>query len=165
MNRKSTNGNKPTLAACAMVLSVAALGATQVMGGEADPGKPCNARMLRGDYGIQMQGTRPVPPPTGGTESVVGVVLRSFDGFGNFTQVDNIKGSVTGIVPNRPGAGSYEVFPDCSGATYFQPDPNNPGLVIKETFVILDNGNELRSIAESPAPLMVSSVAKRVHKR
>jgi len=165
MNRKSTNGNKPSLAAWAMVLSFTALGAAHAMSGEADSGKPCNAKMLRGDYGIQMQGTRMTPPPNPVLESVVGVVLRSFDGYGEFTQVDNIKGSVSGIVPDRPGAGTYEVFPDCSGATYFQPDPNNPGLVIKETFVILDNGNELRSVAESPASLMVSSVAKRVHKR
>jgi len=79
--------------------------------------------------------------------------------------LDNIKGSVTGIVPDRPGTGTYEVFPDCSGVTEFQPDPNNPNLVIRERFVILDNGNEIWSMAETPAPLMVTTVGKRVRKR
>jgi hypothetical protein len=34
--------------------------------------------------------------------------------MGNFTQVDNIHGSVTGWVPNRPGSGTYQVNPDCT---------------------------------------------------
>lgn len=125
-------------------------------------GKECSARTIRGDFGIQMQGTRPTPPPNSVTETVVGVVLRNYDGNGNFTQIDNIKGSVTGIVPDRPGAGTYEVYPDCSGVTLFQPDPNNPNLVIKEKIIVLRGGAEIRAIAESPAPLMVSSVAKRI---
>jgi hypothetical protein len=124
----------------------------------------CDNATIRGDYGIQMQGTRPTPPPTDVIETVVGVLLRSFDGDGNFEQVDNIKGSVTGIVPDRTGTGTYEVFPDCSGVTEFQPDPNNPNLVIRERFVILDNGNEIRAMAETPAPLMVTTVGKRVLK-
>ena len=35
---------------------------------------------LRGSYGVQMQGTRPVPPPTDGFESVIGIVIRTYDG-------------------------------------------------------------------------------------
>jgi hypothetical protein len=144
---------------------IAALGSAQAMSDENGSGKPCNDRTLRGDYGIQMQGTRPTPPPNVVTESVVGVVLRTFDGYGSFAQVDNIKGSVTGIVPDRPGEGTYEVNSDCTGRAFFQPDPNNPNLVIEETFVIVDNGNEIRSIVLSPPSLMVSSVAKRVRQR
>jgi len=145
--------------------TILALGATAALGDSQDTGQTCSTRTIRGDFGIQMQGTRPVPPPTGGIETVVGVVLRNYDGDGNFTQFDNIKGSVTGIVPDRPGAGTYEVNPDCTGVTYFQPDPNNPGLVIKEKLIILEKGQEIRTIAESPAPLMVSSVGKRINRR
>ena len=39
------------------------------------------------------------------------------------------------------------------------------GPLIEEKFVVLDNGNEIRSMTLSPVPLMISSVAKRVHKR
>jgi hypothetical protein len=143
--------------------TIAALGSTVALGASQDTGQTCSARTIRGDFGIQMQGTRPVPPPTGGIESVVGVVLRNYDGDGNFTQIDNIKGSVTGIVPDRPGSGTYEVNPDCSGVTLFQPDPNNPNLVIREKLVILRSGAEIRAMTESPAPLMVTSVAKRIN--
>jgi hypothetical protein len=92
---------------------------------------------------------------------VIGVVLRNYDGNGNFEQLDSIKGSSTGIVPNRPGLGTYEVSQDCTGTTTFQPDPNGP-LVIQERFVIVDDGNEIRSITETPPPLMITSVARRL---
>lgn len=165
MNMKTTIRRKHGSTLCAVASLLGTLCSTQVMSDEQRAGKLCDDKTIRGDYGIQMQGTRPTPPPNVVTESVVGVVLRNFDGYGNFTQVDNIKGSITGIVPDRLGDGTYEVNPDCTGKTYFQPDPNNPNLVIEETFVIVDNGNEIQSIVQSPPPLMVSSVSKRVRKR
>ena len=68
-------------------------------------GFECTDATIRGDWGTQMQGTAPVPPPLGGgIQNVVGVVTRTYDGVGNFTQIDNIHGSVTGWMPNRPGA-------------------------------------------------------------
>ena len=167
MNSQTNRHRKTGLMSCAMAFALAALISPMAMsenGKNGKPDKPCDARTIRGNYGIQMQGTRPVPPPIGGTESVVGVVLRNYDGDGNFEQLDSIKGSVTGIVPNRPGFGTYEVSADCTGTTSFQPDPNNPNFVIVERFVIVDGGNEIRSIGETPAALMVTSVARRVRK-
>ena len=93
---------------------------------------------IRGTYGIHMQGTGPVPPPVGGTQTLIGVVTRTYDGMGNFTQIDNIHGSVTGWVPDRPGSGTYQVNPDCTAATQFQPAPGAP--VIEERMVIVDRG-------------------------
>ncbi len=167
MNSQTNGYRKTDLMSCAVAFALAALISPLAMSDNAKsgkPDKPCNAGTIRGSYGIQMQGTRPVPPPTGGTESVVGVVLRNYDGDGNFEQLDSIKGSVTGIVPDRPGFGTYEVSADCTGTTSFQPDPNNPNFVIVERFVILDGGNEIRAIGETPPGLMVTSVAKRVRK-
>jgi hypothetical protein len=129
----------------------------------ADLGFPCTDGTIRGTYGIQMQGTGPVPPPVGGTQTVIGVVTRTYDGMGNFTQVDNIHGSVTGWVPNRPGSGTYQVNPDCTAATQFVPGPGAP--VIEERIVIIDGGSELRSVTVSPLSSMVSTVAKRTNPR
>jgi hypothetical protein len=120
------------------------------------PGKQCNDAMLNGNYGIQMQGTRPAP---GGTEQVIGVVLRNYDGRGGVTQIDNIKGSVTGIVPDRFGAGTYEVRGDCSVIIQFSPPP---GVLIKEQGVIVDNGHEIRTITVVPQPIMVTAVQIRI---
>ena len=126
-------------------------------------GYQCTDATIRGTYGIQMQGTQPVPPPQGGgTQTVVGVVVRTYRGDGTFSQVDNIKGSITGIVPDRPGSGTYQVNSDCSGVTLFQP---GPGITIEERMVVVDHGNEIRSIVSSPLAVMVSTVQKRIDHR
>ena len=77
---------------------------------------------------------------------MIGVVLRTYDGHGNIGQVDNVKGSITGIVPDRPGFGTYEVSPDCTGIARFQP---GPGILIEERLVIVDNGREIRTMTLS----------------
>ena len=117
----------------------------------------CGNKLLKGTYGIQMQGTRPVPGGTG-LEAVIGVVIRTYDGEGNFTQFDNIKGATSGFTPDRPGAGTYNVNADCSGNTRFEPAP---GVVLEERIVVLDYGHEIRSISTTPQPIMVTTVAKR----
>jgi hypothetical protein len=149
-------------AACAVV---AGIGGAQLVGADGadnnDRGRRrCSAATIRGDYGIQLQGTGPAPG--GLTESVIGVVLRTYDGRGNIEQVDNVKGSITGIVPDRPGFGTYEVSPDCTGVARFEP---GPGIVIEEKLVIVDDGREIRSIVASPASRMITGVHQRIHTR
>jgi hypothetical protein len=122
----------------------------------------CHDRTLRGSYGIQMQGTRPVPPPAGGgIETVIGSALRTYDGAGNFVQIDNIKGSVTGVVPDRQTFGTYQVDSDCSASTQFSSGP----VLIEERMVIVDGGREIRSITASPQPVMVTTVQQRIDQR
>jgi hypothetical protein len=109
-----------------------------------------------------MQGTVPVPPPVGGTQTVIGVVKVTYDGMGNFTQIDNIHGSVTGWVPDRPGSGTYQVNPDCTASTTLSPAPN---VFIEQRMVIVDGGSELYTITTSPPPFMVTALAKRIDPR
>jgi hypothetical protein len=118
----------------------------------------CSNRTIQGTYGIQMQGTRPISGGTD-TEQVIGVVTRTYDGQGRFTQIDNVKGSVSGIVFDRPGSGTYVVNADCTGRTLFQPAP---GVSIEERMVIVDYGHEVRSITVSPPPFMTTTVGKRI---
>ena len=131
-------------------------------GPPADPGGSCNARTLQGTYGIAMQGTRPVPPAAGGgTETVIGAAIRTYDWGGNFTQIDNIKGSVTGTVPDRQSFGTYQVNADCSASSQFSSGP----VQIEERMVIVDAGREIRSITASPLPVMVTTVQQRTDHR
>jgi len=120
----------------------------------------CTAATIRGTYGGQMQGTNPAPG--GGTQTVTGVIIRTYDGAGTFTQTDNIKGSITGMVPDRSGSGTYQVNPDCSGMTLFQP---GPGITLEERMVIVNHGNEIRTIVSSPLQVMATSVQKRIDRR
>ena len=98
------------------VTAAVVAGGAQIMGANGQEnsdrgqGKQCSEATVRGDYGIQIQGTRPAPG--GLTESVIGIVLRNYDGHGGFTQVSNVKGSLTGTVPDAQGFGTYEVNAD-----------------------------------------------------
>ncbi len=153
-------------AACALVcigVSAALLGSAGAAQATGGPQKrfECSNRLLKGSFGGQMQGTRPVP---GGTaiENVIGVITRTYDGAGNFTQVDNVKGSISGYSPDRPGYGTYSVNADCTGSTRFEPAP---GIVIEERTVIVDFGNEIRSVVTKPQPIMVTASSKRIDYR
>jgi hypothetical protein len=121
----------------------------------------CSEATLRGVYGIQMTGTRP-STPGGPIESVIGVVIRTYDGRGQFIQRDNVKGAITGWVPDREGFGTYEVSEDCTAVTRFEP---GPGVIIEERLVIVDGGDEAMSVVSSPQPVMVSTVQKRMAAR
>jgi hypothetical protein len=122
--------------------------------------KACSEATVRGDYGIQIQGTRPAPG--GLTESVIGVVLRTYDGKGNFDQVSNVKGSITGTVPDSPGFGTYEVNADCTGIIRFRP---GPGILIEERLVVVDNGREIRAAVMIPTRVVITSVQQRIRRR
>jgi hypothetical protein len=136
------------------------MGADSQENNEHGRGKECSEATVRGDYGIQIQGTRPAPG--GLIESVIGIVLRSYDGHGNISQVSNVKGSITGTVPDAQSIGTYEVNADCTGIARFQPAP---GVLIEERLVIVDDGREIRTAVMVPAAVMITGVHQRVHSR
>ena len=123
----------------------------------------CTNATISGTYGGQVQGTRPVPACLGGgMENVIGVLTRTYDGAGNFTQIDNVKGSVTGITPDRAGAGTYQVSANCTAVTQFVPAP---GQLLEERMVIVQNSGELRTIVSTPLGVMVTSISERIDRR
>jgi archaellin len=78
----------------AAVIAVVAVGGARIVGTDGQEnsdrgrGTQCSEATVRGDYGIQIQGTRPAP---GGIESVIGAVVRNYDGTGSFSQVSNVR--------------------------------------------------------------------------
>jgi hypothetical protein len=121
----------------------------------------CDNATLRGAYGIQIQGTRP-SSPGGPLESVIGVVLRTYDGNGQFAQTSNMKGSISGTVPDSESVGTYQVQADCTAIAQFQPAP---GILLEERLVIVDGGREIRSATMLPPPVMVTGVSRRIDVR
>ena len=120
------------------------ISATGPQDDEGGTGRSCSEATLRGAYGIQIQGTRPAPG--GLTESVIGIVLRNYDGQGSFSQVSN----------------TYEVNSDCTGIVRFQP---GPGILLEERLVIVDNGREIRTAVMVPTPVMITGVHQRIYAR
>jgi hypothetical protein len=137
-----------------VIIAVMGLGASANAAALDEPGKRCSNATLRGAYGIQMQGTRP-SAPGGSIETVIGVVIRHYDGVGGVTQGDNIKARC-GYVPDaRPAPiRSTRII----GRHRFQPARH----YIQERAVIVDNGHEVRSITVLPPPVMVTSVQIRI---
>ena len=150
----------------AVVTAAVVVGGARIIGTDGQEnsdrgrGRQCSEATVRGDYGIQIQGTRPAPG--GLIESVIGIVLRNYDGHGSFSQVSNVKGSLTGTVPDSQGFGTYEVNADCTGVVRFQAAP---GVVIEERLVVVDNGREIRTAVMVPTPVMITGVHQRLHSR
>ncbi len=152
-------------AAAAVATVAVGIGGARVIGAdgqndERGGSKRCSAATLRGDYGIQIQGTRPAPG--GLTEAVIGIVHRTYDGEGNFSQVSNLKGSITGTNPDAESVGTYEVNPDCTGIIRFQAPS---GALVEERLVVVDNGREIRAAVMAPTAVVITSVHQRIHQR
>jgi hypothetical protein len=127
----------------------------------------CSNETLKGTYGLAIGGTRPAPfVPVGAPgyvgqfEQVLGTVIQIFDGKGNFTQVDNVKGTIAGIVPDRPGRGTYNVNPDCSVTQVVSP-PGQAQIVSKG--VIMDGGREFRQNTVTPDSFMISAIGRKLN--
>jgi hypothetical protein len=93
---------------------------------------------------------------------LIGVGTRTFDGGGNFTQITNEKGSLSGILfPNRALSGTYSVNSDCSGTLTL----NIPGLPFPIVYdiVVVNHGRAFDSIVASPQAVMVTTSGRRVN--
>jgi hypothetical protein len=152
-------------AAIAAATVAVVMGGARVMGADDQDNErgrwePCSEATVRGDYGIQIQGTRPAPG--GLIEAVIGIVHRTYDGEGNFSQVSNLKGSIIGTNPDAESVGTYEVNPDCTGIIRFQAPS---GALVEERLVVVDNGREIRAAVMAPTAVVITSVHQRIHQR
>jgi hypothetical protein len=128
--------------------------------------QPCSNATLKGAYGLQLSGTRAAPFVIPGApgfigqlEYVIGTVIQIFDGNGNFTQVDNVKGSISGIVPDRAGRGTYTVNPDCTVIQIVSPPGQAP---ITSKGVIVDSGKEFRQNTVSPDTFFIMTIGRKI---
>jgi hypothetical protein len=89
-------------------------------------------------------------------------VLRNYDGEGQFSQTSNVKGSISGTVPDSESVGTYQVNADCTAVADLQP---GPGVLLEERLVIVDDGREIRSATMLPPPVMVTGVSRKIDVR
>lgn len=124
----------------------------------------CSEATLRGAYGLQFQGTRPVRPPfPPGIESFIGIAIRTYDGEGQFTQVSNVKGSVIGVEADVESTGTYQVNEDCSGTDVLEVFEGGP--TVTDRLVIVDDGREVRIAVMTPVAIVNTGVMQKIHNR
>lgn len=123
----------------------------------------CNNRLIAGDYGFQVHGTKLAGPgPTGLQE---GVAMAEFDGRGNLTQIDTVTigGAVVADFTHTPATGSYKVNSDCTGTFTLNFTDGRP--TVETSFVVVDSGYEIDTVVTSAGGnqgiLATSSVGKR----
>jgi hypothetical protein len=123
----------------------------------------CNNKLIRGNYGVTIQGTKlQGPGPTG---PQVGVAVSEYDGKGNFTQIDTvtINGEVVADFTHTPATGTYTVNSNCTGTFTINFTDGRP--TVTTNFVVVDNGNEIDAVVTSAGGnqgvLATASVSKR----
>jgi len=117
----------------------------------------CSDSTLRGSYAFTIHGS--IILPDGSTLLVDGLAKQTFDGKGNFTQVDAV--AVGGNLPPgwRPGSGTYSVNPDCTG-TQTIVIPGNPDVHLQ--LIVAQSGNTIHQVVIDPG-VAATAEGERVH--
>jgi len=105
----------------------------------------CSNSTIRGSYAFTIHGTAFLP--NGSTLLIDGLAKQTFDGDGNFTQVDAV--ATNGNLPPgwRPGSGTYSVNPDCTGTeTIVVPGMGDLHLQL----IVAQGGNTIHSVVIDP---------------
>lgn len=107
----------------------------------------CNAKLIAGDYGFTINGTK-----LGGNGPVgqqVGVAMTQFDGVSAFTQIDTVTvaGTVLADFTHAPATGTYIVNSDCTGTFTINFTDGRPPVAVN--FVVVDNGKEIDTVVIS----------------
>jgi|SRR5450755_3676295 hypothetical protein len=148
-----------TTAVIVALVSLGALGSARAQ----STSPACNNKLIRGNFGVTIQGTKLAGP--GPTGPQVGVAVSEYDGKGNFTQIDTVTigGVVVADFTHTPATGTYTVNPDCTGTFTINFTDGRP--TVTANFVVVDNGNEIDAVVTSaggnPGILATSSVSKR----
>ena len=148
-----------TTAAGLALLMLGALGS-----GNAQSNVPaCNNKLIAGNYGFTIQGTK-----LGGLGFLgqqVGVAMAEFDGKGSFTQIDTVTvaGEVVSDFTHTPATGTYTVNSDCTGTFTINFTDGRPPVTAN--LVVVGGGAEIDTVVTSAGGaqgiLATSSIGKR----
>jgi len=129
------------------VVSLLALTLLAAIGSPSATAAVCTNRLLAGNYGFTIQGTKLAGAGFVGQQ--VGVAMATFDGNGNFTQIDSvtIAGNAVSDFTHPPATGTYTVNSDCTGTFTINFTDGRPPVTVD--FVVVNNGNEIDTVVTS----------------
>jgi hypothetical protein len=153
---------KRKLVTNAAVLVLLTLGALE--SGYAQSGtRACNDKLIAGNYGFTVQGTKLAAAGPVGPQA--GVAMTQFDGKGGLTQIDTVtvNGEVVADFTHTPANGTYTVNSNCTGTFTINFTDGRPTVVAN--LVVVANGDEIDTIVISAGGsqgiLATSSIGKR----
>ena len=118
----------------------------------------CNNMTLKGTWANSIHGQLFLPD--GSTVLIDGIVKTTYDGEGNFTQVDAVADNGNITLGWRPGSGTYTVNPDCTG-TSTGVIPGGPDLHVQ--FIVSPSGNTSHFVLVDPG-FATAGDAERISK-
>ncbi len=148
-----------TNAAALVLLMLVALGSGYAQRNSA----ACNDKLIAGNYGFTVQGTKLAG--AGPTGPMVGVAMTQFDGKGKLSQIDTvtIDGDVVADFTHTPATGTYSVNSNCTGTFTIDFTDGRPPVVTN--FVVVANGEEIDTVVISAGGnqgiLATGSIGKR----
>lgn len=105
----------------------------------------CNNATIKGTYALTIRGQ--IFLPDGSVVVLDGLAKQTFDGKGNFTQVDAVAANGMLTPGWRPGSGTYSVNPDCTGVSNIS-IPGQPDL--HSQMIVSQSGNKIRGMLTDP---------------
>jgi hypothetical protein len=128
-----------------LCLAVTVLVSALVAGSIPASASSCSNATIRGTYASTIRGQ--VFLPDGSTVVLDGLAKQTFDGKGNFTQVDAVAANGNFVPGWRPGSGTYSVNPDCT-ATATISIAGEPDLHTQ--LIVSQSGNKIRGMVIDP---------------
>jgi hypothetical protein len=102
----------------------------------------CSNWTIKGTYAFTLRGQ--VLLPDGSSIIILdGLARQTFDGRGNFTQVDAVASNGVMTPGWRAGSGTYSVNPDCTGIQTISV-PGQPDLHLQ--IIVSEFGNKIRQV-------------------
>jgi hypothetical protein len=117
--------------------------------------KGCSNATLKGTFGVTNTGLIVAPPQFAG--AFAGVGTQIFDGKGGTNATATV--SANGNIVKVTITGTYTVNPDCTGFMTLNISP--VGVTNHATFVIVDDGAEIRAINTDPGSVITTVIQRQ----
>ena len=137
--------NRSLMAHLGAGMLLASLALSMAQGQSTSPS--CNNKLIGGNYGFSIQGTK--LGGLGPTGQQVGVAMTEFDGNGNLTQIDTVTvaGNIVSDWTHTAATGTYLVNSDCTGTFTVNFTDGRPPIVTN--FVVVAGGDEIDTVVTS----------------